>query len=155
MVNDDEHVTATLTFDSFDTDAAIDAAKLFLKLNDYVVLKAKSHRQALRRQAIAESNAKSDRENAEHTQRWAETTLHNEIRDLMARCTFLYGAAIAHGATPGELEGGWKVTGVNIPIDRASTITCHCGVQPYIITDYDASPITRFVCPEHGLVARR
>lgn len=144
--------TATLTFDA---SATIDAAKALLKLNDYVVLKAKSYRAAQRRQAIAESNAQHDREDAEHTQRWAETTLHNEIRDLQARCTFLYGMARAKGATVDELRGGWKVTGVNIPIERTQTLQCHCGIHPYIIHDRDSRPITRFVCPEHGLVDAR
>lgn len=153
----DDTITGTLTLVNLDGSeiSMIDAAKALLKLNDYVVLKAKSYRQAQERQRVAEAYAKADREDAQHARYWAQTTLHNEIRDLQARCTFLYGAAIAHGATPGELEGGWTVVGASLPIERTSTITCHCGVHPYIITDYDERPITRFVCPEHGLVDKR
>jgi hypothetical protein len=113
----DDTQTATLTFDAA---AAIDAAKALLKLNDYVVLKAKSYRQAQQRQAIAQAEAQWEREERESTERWAQTTLHNEIRDLMARCTFLYGVARARGASAEELQGGWTVTGVNIPITEFS-----------------------------------
>lgn len=147
----DDTQAATLTFD---VDSAIDAAKALLKLNDYVVLKAKSYRQAQERQRVAEAYAKADREDAQRARYWAQTTLHNEIRDLQARCTFLYGVARARGASAEELQGGWTVTGVNLPIERTQTIQCHCGVHPYIITDYDERPITRLVCPEHGLVEK-
>lgn len=136
----------TLTLD-------VDSMKALLKVNDYVVLKSKSYRQAQERQRVAEIRAKSAEEDAQNARYWAQTTLHNEIRDLMARCTFLYGLARAQGATAEELNGGWKVVGVNLPIERTETLQCHCGTHPYIITDYDARPITRFVCPEHGLVA--
>jgi hypothetical protein len=94
---------------------AIESAKDLLAQYDYVVLKAKSYRAAQQRQAIARAEAKFERAEAESTERWARTTLHNELRDLQARCTFLYGAAMAHGATAEELAGGWTVSGVNCP----------------------------------------
>lgn len=131
----------------------IDAAKALLKLNDYVVLKAKSYLAAQRRQAVAQAEARFADDERKSTERWAQTTLHNEIRDLEARCTFLYGVARARGASAEELQGGWTVTGINLPIERAVNTTCHCGAHPYIITDYDERPIIRFICPEHGLVA--
>lgn len=68
----------------------IDAAKTLLAQHDYVVLKTKSYRAA-------------------------QETLHNEIRELMARCTFLYGAARAAGASVDELAGGWATAGINCP----------------------------------------
>lgn len=141
----EETTTATLTLD-------VEGMKTLLTANGYVVLKAKSHRAAQERQRVAEAYARSDREDAERTRYWAQTTLHNEIRDLQARCTFLYGMARAKGATVEELAGGWKVVGVNLPIERTQIIQCHCGMHPYIITDYGERPITRFICPEHGIV---
>jgi hypothetical protein len=134
---------------------AIESAKDLLAQYDYVVLKAKSYRAAQQRQAIAQAEAKWERQEAESTRRWARTTLHNEIRDLMARCTFLYGMARAKGATVDELKGGWTVVGANLPLEKTSTIQCQsCGVHPYVIYDEDSRPITRFICPTHGVVTR-
>ena len=93
----------------------IDDAKKLLADNGYVVLKEKSYRQAQERQRVADALRVAAEEWRMSTQRWAEVTLHNEIRELMARCTFLYGEARAHGATVEELAGGWKTTGVNCP----------------------------------------
>jgi hypothetical protein len=94
--------------------ARLDAAKTLLTQHGYVVLKAKSYRAAQQRQHIAEAIAKYADDQQESTRRWAQTTLHNEIRELMARCTFLYGTARAHGATVEELRGGWATTGIGI-----------------------------------------
>lgn len=141
--------TATLTFDG---PAAIDCAKALLVANGYVIHKAKSWRQLIERVRVAEALQCSAEEYRQSTQEWAQTTLHNEIRDLMARCTFLYGMARAKGATVEELVGGWTVTGVNIPIEKTQTIQCHCGIHPYIIHDESVRPMTRFICPDHGLV---
>lgn len=94
---------------------AIDAAKSLLEGNGFVVLREKSYRQAQERQRIAEALRSAAEEWRMSTQRWAEVTLHNEIRELMARCTFLYGEARARGATVEELRGGWVTTGINCP----------------------------------------
>ena len=94
-------------------------AKELLALHGFVVVKAKSYRQAEQRQAIAQFAAQYADEQRRSTELWAQTTLHNEIRELMARCTFLYGAAMAHGATADELGSGrWPTSGVNCPNGR-------------------------------------
>ena len=93
----------------------INAAKTLLAQHGYVVLKTKSYRQAQERQHIAEAErAYADRMRHD-TEQWARTTLHNEIRELQARCTFLYGAARAAGLTVEELRGGWATIGINCP----------------------------------------
>lgn len=89
------------------SDTRINEAKSMLISQGYIVLKQKSYQSAQERQRVAESVAYNAVADLKATQRWAETTLHNEIRDLMARCTFLYGAARAHGATVDELRGSW------------------------------------------------
>jgi len=129
-------------------DQAIAKAKNLLTQHGYVVLKAGSYRQAQERQRVAEALRKSAEEDAAHTRAWAETTLHNEIRDLMARCTFLYGAARARGSTVEDLAGGWTVVGTNLPTERATTVKCHCGAVVYIIQlqRHDM----QFICLEHG-----
>jgi hypothetical protein len=149
---DNETLTATWTFDG---DSVIESAKAALKAAGYVVHKEKSWRQLLERVRVAECLRKAAEEYRESTQRWAETTLHNEIRDLQARCTFLYGMARAKGATINELAGGWQPVGLNLPTERATTMKCHCGIHPFMInegTGGNGIHFTQFVCPEHGLV---
>jgi hypothetical protein len=133
----------------------IGAAKVYLAANGYVVHKAKSWRQLIERVRVAEALRHSAEEYRESTQRWAQTSLHNDIRDLLARCTFLYGMARAKGATVEELRGGWVVTGANIPVEKTKSLQCHCGIHPYIIHDEDKRPATMFVCPDHGVVYPR
>lgn len=94
---------------------AIAEARQLLESNGYVILRAKSYRQAQERHRVAEALRRAAEEYRESTQRWAQTTLHNEIRELYARCTFLYGMAMAKGATAAELAGGWTTTGINCP----------------------------------------
>lgn len=95
---------------------AITDARNVLESYGFVVLREKSYRQAQERQRVADFAAKYADEQRESTERWVRTTLHNEIRELMARCTFLYGAARAHGATAEELAAGsWPTTGINCP----------------------------------------
>lgn len=45
-----------------------------------------------------------ERENSEATTRWAHKAF-DEQRYFIERCTFLYGAAMKHGATHQELAG--------------------------------------------------
>ncbi|QQM15293.1 hypothetical protein SEA_POUND_135 [Mycobacterium phage Pound] len=85
----------------------IEEAKDLLKLNGYVVLKEKSYRQAQERQRAAEAYMRCEEEAAEHARAWARDCFA-EQRRLADRCTFLYGAAIAAGATPEELRGGFQ-----------------------------------------------
>lgn len=82
----------------------IDQAKKLLQANDFVVLRARSHRQAQERQRVAEARVKFEEMEAEHARQWALECLARE-RHLADRCTFLYGAARAHGATIEELGG--------------------------------------------------
>lgn len=147
--SDDEPATLTLTFDS------IDAAKALLAANGFVVHRAKSWRQLIERVRVAEAIERVAEEYRQSTQEWAQTTLHNTIRDLYARCTFLYGMARAKGASVEELAGGWTVVGVNLPIEKTETIQCHCGIHPYIIHDENHRPATMLVCPKHGEVINR
>lgn len=70
----------------------------------YVCVKAKSYRQAQERQRVAEALRAAEEEAAEHARAWARGCLTEE-RQLRDRCTFLYGAARAHGATVDELRG--------------------------------------------------
>ncbi|AGS82437.1 hypothetical protein SEA_YEET_137 [Mycobacterium phage Yeet] len=89
------------------TDPAIRYARELLEDNGYVVLRAKSYRQAQERQRVAEVYRRCEEEAAEHARAWARDCLA-EQRRLADRCTFLYGAAIAAGATPEELRGGFQ-----------------------------------------------
>lgn len=96
-------------------DAITDARKL-LKSHGYVVLREKSYHQAQERQRVADALRRSAEEEAARVRHWASTELHNEIRQLQARCTALYGAARAHGATAEELAAiEWPATGTNCP----------------------------------------
>lgn len=130
----------------------IDAARKLLVANGFVVHKAKSWRQLIERVRVAEVMERHAEEYRESTQRWAETTLHNEIRDLQARCTFLYGEARAKGATADELSGGWAPAGINLPTERSTTVKCpECDTHPYLIKEVGKGPYA-YVCAEHGVV---
>lgn len=83
----------------------LEGAKAVLAAYGYVAITARSHRDAQRRHAIARHEAQWCREELARTQRWAEQDLGAEIRTLRDRVTFLYGAAIAAGATRDELAG--------------------------------------------------
>lgn len=82
----------------------IDIARRLLGSHGYVVLRAKSYRQAQERQRVAEALRRSEEQAAEHARAWARECL-TEQRRLAERCTFLYGAAIAAGATRRDLSG--------------------------------------------------
>lgn len=83
---------------------SVDDARALLESQGYVVLRAKSYRQAQERQRVAEAYQRAAEEDAENTRRWALDCLNQE-RKLRDRCTFLYGVARAHGATVEELGG--------------------------------------------------
>lgn len=76
-----------------------------LEAHGFVVMTRKSYENAARRQHYAECRAESEERNADSARAWAQQTLCEEIRDLRARCTFLYGEARAAGRTPEQLAG--------------------------------------------------
>lgn len=82
----------------------IDEALKIVKDAGYVVLKAKSYRQAQERQRVAEVRAQCAAEEAEGNRAWARDCLA-EQRRLADRLTFVYGVARAHGASVEELRG--------------------------------------------------
>ncbi len=84
-------------------DAIAEARKL-LEANGFVVLRAKSYRQAQERQRVAECYRDAEIRAAEQARTWARDCLKEERR-LAERCTFLYGAAMAAGCTEAELRG--------------------------------------------------
>lgn len=88
------------------SDTRINEAKAILTQSGYVVLKQKSYQRAQERQRIAECYRRSAEEEVASVRTWAQEA-YQQTRDLMARCTFLYGAARAHGATMDELRGSW------------------------------------------------
>lgn len=143
----------------------IQRAKDTLTHKGYVVHKDKSWRNLLERVRVAEIYRQCAEEDAQRARHWAQTELHNDIRDLMARCTFLYGVARARGATVDELAGGWQVVGTNLPTETASTVACQaesvngpdrCDTPPFIIQLRDGQRhITKFLCPHHGWVDTR
>ena len=71
---------------------------------EWVVLKAKSYRQAQERQRVAEALRAAEERNSEHTRAWAMRAFEEERR-LRDRCTYLYGLAARYGATDEELRG--------------------------------------------------
>jgi hypothetical protein len=75
-----------------------------LEAEGYVVLRAKSYRLAEERRRIAECRTEWAERDAEHAREWAREAWR-EHRRLADRCTFLYGAAIEHGATQEGLGG--------------------------------------------------
>lgn len=86
------------------TEHEVDFAKAILKQAGYVVLREKSYRQAQERQRVAECYRDSEIRAAESARAWAVDCLTEERR-LRDRCTFLYGAAMARGASVEELRG--------------------------------------------------
>lgn len=90
--------------DNYTLSVDIEGMKAYLKLAGYVVLKEKSYRQAQERQRVAECYRDSEIRAAESARAWARDCIAEERR-LGARCTFLYGKAIEHGATIEELRG--------------------------------------------------
>ena len=70
----------------------------------YVVIKAKSYRQAQERQRVAEALREHAAEDARSARVWAHNCLDEERR-LRDRLTFVYGVATAKGATVEELAG--------------------------------------------------
>jgi hypothetical protein len=79
-----------------------ETAKKRLEDDGFVVLRAKSYRQAQERQHIAEALLRSEVEHAEATRQWASNCLDEERR-LRDRCTHLYGLAKSLGATREQL----------------------------------------------------
>jgi hypothetical protein len=75
-----------------------------LEAEGYVVLRAKSYHQAQERQRVAEALRRSAEEQVEATREWAAQAFA-EQRRLAERCTFLYGAARARGASDAYLRG--------------------------------------------------
>lgn len=70
----------------------------------YVVLKAGSYRRAQERQRVAEALKAAAEERAADNRAWAERA-HDEQRRLADRLTFVYGVALARGASLEELAG--------------------------------------------------
>jgi hypothetical protein len=83
---------------------SIEQAKKLLEADGYVVLRAKSYRQAEERRRIAENRAYWEERAAEHARIWARECREYERR-VGERCTYLYGLAARHGATDEELRG--------------------------------------------------
>lgn len=79
-------------------------AKAALEAAGYVVVKAKSYRQAQERQRVAEALRAAEQEHRESTERWVRTDLIPQKRHMTDRCAFLYGVARAHGATDKDLS---------------------------------------------------
>lgn len=70
----------------------------------YVVVRAKSYRQAQERQRVAECQRRAAEEARDSATAWARDCLTEERR-LRDRITHVYGVARAHGATLVELAG--------------------------------------------------
>ncbi|QDF17166.1 hypothetical protein JZX82_gp71 [Gordonia phage William] len=81
----------------------IDNARKLLEDNGFVVLRAKSYRQAQERQRVAEALRQAAEDDSARTRRWVQDDLGPEIRRLRERCTFLYGEARAAGLTVEQL----------------------------------------------------
>ena len=79
------------------------AARELLEANGYVVLRAKSYRQAQERQRVAQALLAAEKQCSEGTRQWAADA-HREQRRLADRLTHVYGVARAHGATVDELR---------------------------------------------------
>lgn len=86
------------------THLEIARAKRVLEESGHVVLREKSYRAAQQRQAIAQAE-RQWAINERQSQDLYCQSLHAEIRDLRARCTYLYGVARAKGATAEVLAG--------------------------------------------------
>jgi hypothetical protein len=71
----------------------------------YVVLKEKSYRAAQERQRIARIMQEDAEQRVADLDRWARVDLIPAERHMRSRLNFVYGIAVAHGATPEELAG--------------------------------------------------
>lgn len=69
----------------------------------WVIQRAETVRRAYDRVSLAEHRVGWAEQDQEHTRQWAITALQ-EQRRLGERCSFLYGVALAHGATKEELN---------------------------------------------------
>lgn len=78
--------------------------KTVLREEGYTVLRTKSYLAAQERQRRADCQRDAAEHRADGYRVWAINCLTEERR-LRDRCTFLYGAARAHGATVDELRG--------------------------------------------------
>lgn len=74
-----------------------------LEAQGYVVLRAKSYRQAQERQRVAEALLRAEVEHAEGTRRWAHQAFESQ-REAWDRTTYLYGLAASLGATDEQLH---------------------------------------------------
>jgi hypothetical protein len=82
----------------------VEEARAVLENAGYVVLKEKSHRAAQERQRRAECFREAAEDRVTSVEKWARNSLDEERR-LRERLTFVYGIAMAHGATTEELAG--------------------------------------------------
>lgn len=87
-----------------DSGNELDRAIAVVHAAGYVTLREKSYKQAQERQRVAEARARWEVEAAEHARAWAREAFA-EQRRLADRLTFVYGVAMAHGATVEELRG--------------------------------------------------
>lgn len=78
------------------------AALAVVSAAGYVAVRAKSYQRAQERQRVAEALLAAEVSHQASTERWARDCLTEERR-LGARLTYVYGVAIAHGATHEEL----------------------------------------------------
>lgn len=108
----------------------LDQALETVKAAGYVVLKAKSYRQAQERQRCAEVRAQCEAEAAEHARLWARDAF-TEQRRLADRLTFVYGVARAKGATDLELVG----LGTELPDEVRTELERRARVELGVIKD--------------------
>lgn len=84
--------------------AEIAAARALLEAAGYVVLKTPSYFRGQERIRVARAQQDAAVEARESARAWARDSLTEERR-LRERLTFVYGVAMAHGATTAELAG--------------------------------------------------
>lgn len=77
-------------------------AKALLEQHGYVVHKEASYRRAQERLRVAEARLSREEAEVEYMRSTSQARLEEERRQR-DRCTFLYGQAMAHGATADEL----------------------------------------------------
>ena len=87
-----------------DQDDEIATVKRFLEARGFTVLRTKSYNAMKERHYGRECELRSQVEHNEHTRAWANRAF-DEQRRLSDRCTFLYGEAMARGATAADLVG--------------------------------------------------
>ena len=88
---------------------SIEEARATLEAAGYVVLKAKSYRQAQERQRRAECYRQAAEDARDSATAWARNCLAEERR-LRDRLMFVYGIAQEYGATRSDLAGDLPVT---------------------------------------------